>query len=959
MLGYRYKAVWLQVFPVIASVFSSFPPTVIVHMKPTPMLDHLSPLLLLLDQLRATPDLSAFIPVIDDTIAASIAYHSTAATLQHLPLNLPTTALTPTEFTSALDSSRQWLLPLIRAHARGARLLDFWEAMWKEVVALRAAKARWEEESDAMRVRACELLEEAVWDTFPSFCSWADDVPALKSVAKRIGEWLGSDDCHYAQPLLCKGLTLLITQNQEVVTAKHTKPTAETDDADAAEAQRVFEEEDDDDDSKAPSPAQKPEKSTGPSATAKYPFDPSSVALETAQSNLSVLSVYAKNFLPLLFNLVSRSEPNKRDVLLECIEVYSAISDAATINSLFRRALKKLLEANAASVANTADAAEAERAHSLADIVLAMVASLDEDNLTFLYRSLIPQLSSADAITQKKAYKGLAAVCHHHPTYFGQRWQEVLAAVTAATPALLPSAGKVRLFCLTALCIPIPLLVVSHPQDAPGLLGQLPSLLGEVLLGLKDPSFKTRHAAYHFINQLGAAMREADARIISEGRAEEATTWGLTSTDLTHPLFSEYLVMLMAGLAGTSPHMQSATVMAFSHLLFSCRGSVPTSMTSSLLSTFLPLLSSKSREVQKSMMGLLKVVSLCLPAEELRVYATEMVQGLGRMGEVSRHRFQEKLRVILDILMRKIGVEEVRGMVGKDQLKLVEHIRKMTAREVKAKAEAWAKRKAEWGTKEEQADPAKLRKADFDSVLYGSDGEEEGEEEAKESKPDLRRGRRKERSRDAGFSVREGTEDLLSSDMRVNLAKAQPQQTAVDGEAERRKKKKKASEVRENAEGKLLVMEEDGGDDEGDREEKDMEEGEEGGVGARRSKKRGREQDEEGAGGRGEGGKRRMVAPAGSAYAGRGGAGGDAKRRGQKYDPYAFIPLDATVLNKRKQVSTRKKLEGMIGSSQRKGGAASAKRRAGGAGGGGGGGGGEGEQRRLYSKSKAHKQHKA
>ena len=924
--------------PVIGSVFASFPASVLIHMRSTPMLDLLSPLLLHLDQLRSTPDLSPFIPAIDDAIGASLAYHSIPSTLRFLPLNLPHSPLPPSDFTAALTSSRQWLLVLARTHGRGHPLQGYWDCMWPEVQALREARSRWDEASDTTRAKACALLEEQVWDTFPAFCSWASDLSAAKGWARKTGEWLADEAHPYPHTLICRGLHLLITQNQEVVLTHAALQAQQAEDEDAAEAQRVFDEEDDDDEDGAPRAPPPPKaKPTKAAATARYPFDPSAVDDDTARGNLATLASYAKNFLPLLFNLVSRQE-HQRDVVLACVEVYAGIADGPTINSLFKRALKRMLEANAAAAESAAGEGDREKAHSLADIVLAMTAALDEENLGLLYRSLTPQLSSSDAIAQKKAYKLLAAVCRHHADFFARHWQDMLTAVTVATAALLPSAAKVRLACLTALCLPIPLLLAEGGQDPRGLLGSLPALLGEVLLALKEPSFKTRHAAYQFINEMGAAMRAGDAALQRGGG--DVSEWGLTSPASPHPLFHEYTYMLMGGLAGTSPHMQSATVMAFSHLLFSARGAGPGVITPQLLGTFLPLMGSKAREVQKSMMGLCKVMALCLQADELRGYAQAIIDGLGRWGEGGgRARFQEKVRAILDILMRKIGVDEVRAMVGRDQLKLVEHIRKMKAREAKAKAEAWAKRKAARG-EEVKEEAGTMRKTDFEGALYGSD--EEGEEE-EEEKAQPQRARRKERSREAGLSVREGTEDLLGSDMVLNVAKAKA--APVEGEDESHRKKKKKREVRENAEGKLLVMEDDGGDDEPASSE---EEGEGGGGEGRvggKGKKRGREGGEE----RGEGSKRRMVGTAGAAYAGKGGAGGDAKRRGQKFDPYAFIPLDASVLNKRKQSSTRKKMETMIGRTQK-------DREQGGKGKAGGGQAGGG---RPFSHSKQQKKHKS
>jgi len=948
LLGYRYKSVWHQVFPIIAAVFAAFPQTIQLPSGPVHCLTLLSPLLSALDSLHSTADIAKdYGASIEDAIGAAIAYHGPEQLLTQLPLELPASTASPSEFTQQLAESRAWLLPLIRQHTRATTVASFFTAVLPHLTAMQSLAQRWDSEGQSTHRRACELLVEQLWDTWPSFCHWCVDVASMRQWAKRVGDWLTGNEWQHAQPLLARGLTVMIRDNELVVQEREEKAREEQQqqDEDAKEAARVFEEdeEDEEDDekdnikSKQSKSAHNKKDNKAAAAAAvivKYPFDHSVLTLATAQSNLSILSSFAKNFLPLLFNLVSRIE-HKRDVVLECVESYASISDATTINALFKRVLQRLLEADTAAMSGVVDVSVSDRAHVMSDIVLAMTSSLDETNVGLLWRSVEVQLSSSDAITQKKAYKLLSAICRHHPQYFAQHWQQILAAVTAATASLLPSAAKVRLTCLTALCLPIPPLLITAGDEGKQLLSHLPQLLGEVLLALKEPSFKTRSAAYGFINQLGQAMTAADTQLVQQNLIHTLDTWQLSSPDPLHPLFNEYLYMLLGGLAGTSPYMQSATVMAFSHLLFSCRADIPPAMTASLLSTFLPLLSSQSREVNKSMMGLVKVIALSLPADELRRYAAEILTGIGRWSEERRVRLQEKVKSVLEIMARKLGWDEVRGMVGEEQRRLVEHIRKMKERETKKKAEAWAKRKEARGEVDTAVDDAKKgRKGDdYENVLAGSEDEDE-EEEKKEERGRQRR-KKKERSREDGLSMREETGDLLASDMISNVgAMEERQQMVVSDEVGKKKKRKR--EVRENAEGKLLVMEED--DDEDD--EKDRSTNDATQPKKNRSNKDERDRADD------QPAKRRQLA--GSAYAGKGGAGGDAKRRGQKFDPYAYIPLDPTVLNRRKQVSTRRRIEDTIGATKKggKGGKAQQER------------GGESGGKKLYTHSKSHKKHK-
>jgi hypothetical protein len=70
------------------------------------------------------------------------------------------------------------------------------------------------------------------------------------------------------------------------------------------------------------------------------------------------------------------------------------------------------------------------------------------------------------------------------------------------------------------------------------------------------------------------------------------------------------------GLVGSTPHMMSASVLALARLLFEFGGALESTMPQ-LLPACLLLLRSKSRELVKSVLGLLKVAAMRLPADML------------------------------------------------------------------------------------------------------------------------------------------------------------------------------------------------------------------------------------------------------------------------------------------------------------------------------------------------------
>lgn len=65
-------------------------------------------------------------------------------------------------------------------------------------------------------------------------------------------------------------------------------------------------------------------------------------------------------------------------------------------------------------------------------------------------------------------------------------------------------------------------------------------------------------------------------------------------------------MMVLGGLAGATPHMMSATVMALARLLFEFAGQLG-GLVPRLLPAVLALLRSKSREIIKSVLGFVKV----------------------------------------------------------------------------------------------------------------------------------------------------------------------------------------------------------------------------------------------------------------------------------------------------------------------------------------------------------------
>lgn len=170
--------------------------------------------------------------------------------------------------------------------------------------------------------------------------------------------------------------------------------------------------------------------------------------------------------------------------------------------------------------------------------------------------------------------------------------------------------------------------------------------------------------------------------------------------------------MVAAGLAGTSPHMISATITAISRLLFEFKGqshlplptpavlfltlpfcfrtdAIPSSMINDLISTLVVFVSSNNREIVKSSLGFVKVITVTLPSSDVHPHLHALVPALLGWSHDHKNHFKGKVRHIFERLIRKFGyadvVKQAEGVEG-DGVKFLENIRKRKERSKRKKA---------------------------------------------------------------------------------------------------------------------------------------------------------------------------------------------------------------------------------------------------------------------------------
>jgi ribosomal RNA-processing protein 12 len=181
---------------------------------------------------------------------------------------------------------------------------------------------------------------------------------------------------------------------------------------------------------------------------------------------------------------------------------------------------------------------------------------------------------------------------------------------------------------------------------------------GEIILCLKDSNAKTREAGYQLL--LAIASRKE---------------------------MSSFLQVVTAGLGAETSHMRSAAVMALSRVVFEFAWEDESlhALLPSLLSTVLVLIGENSREVIKSTIGFIRISVAAIPLEQLTPLLPELVRGLLHYHK-AKTRFRSKIKIVLKKLVKIFGYDALTPLVPDTETRLLTHMRKLDERLSRKKA---------------------------------------------------------------------------------------------------------------------------------------------------------------------------------------------------------------------------------------------------------------------------------
>eukprot|EP01132_Coremiostelium_polycephalum_P004613 gene4613-5764_t len=581
--------------------------------------------------------------------------------------------------------NRNWLLPLMRDNIKFTNLSFFIQYFIPLSNEIKERSIAADQEGRVIESRNLEILYSQIWDLLPGFCNHpVDGDQAFKLIARQLGTVIS--DQSGLRITVCASLTNLISKLKE---SSEKKPLPYV-----------------------------------PLRQSYYIMKPS-----RATEILKCVSLYSKNYLPILFNTFPSSNQDQRAVILNTIEAFVSITDEATLNSIFKTLITKLLEALAEegiekkdikgpkttgkddsmmtedSVKTKSDDKKKTKKYYLTDLTIGFVKHLDEENIKVLYKVIKPQLQCSDPGLQKRSFKILIKICEFHQNFIVQNMTKIKSLLVHNLMQSTANIKKTRLKCLKEIIFSLSRGEKKdngeeeeediENEEEKNTNGEkkpiklktgwlqlktkfIPSLIPETILCTKETNAKCRETANELILEMGNVMCLVGAKLSKPKR-------GVPIEETIHQAhvesIQEYIQLVSAGLASITPHMVSATIVAISRIVYHFKDTISPDFINSLITTILVLLASPHREIVKSVFGFVRVIIASYKDPEVIQPNLEVViNGLAKWGSVDKNYFRVIIQILLERLIKRFQYDTIYNMVPEDFKKVLTHIRKRKER---------------------------------------------------------------------------------------------------------------------------------------------------------------------------------------------------------------------------------------------------------------------------------------
>ena len=722
----------------------------------------------------------------DEVIGKAIRAMGPEAVLSVLPLNI----MRPVKG----QSGRAWLFPILRDYTSNTNLGHFKselvplsEAMFQKVIDHGEAEK-------TMEIKIYETVVQQIWSTLPGYC----DLPLdLKEAFDENFAVILSNLLYQQVELrldVCRALKTLIESNQALVDAE----AGEDDPVDVLLRSRV--------------------------------------STDTARENLAYLGQLAGNMLAVLFNVYTQTLPQSRGPILQTVNAFLSVTPAQQVNETFNSVSTMLaaeLEKPPAAAEKGPKSADAmpSTAQALMDLVITISAYLPRESFPALFQIASATIArQEEPQLQKKAYKLIPRLADTEvgKAALKERNAELQELLSSNAEKVSAPARRDRLASMIAL---LPFI----PDDA---LHFVPTVLSEVVISCKENNERARETAYELLVLMGHRMVSANGAMIDNTKVPHMPSDAPNGT----ASIEEYFTMVSAGLAGSTPHMISASITAISRLLYEFRSSLSEATLSDLVQTMDLFLTHNNREIVKSCLGFVKVCVIALPVDLMLPRLSSLVPNLIAWSNEHKGHFKAKVKHILERMIRRFGYDNVHKHCPEPHRKLINNIRK-TKERTKKKKDAAKSGADEDDSDNEEGDKSRRFENEYDQALYSSDSDSSGGDDNDDE--DTSRKSKKRSAKGGQTYILEGEDeplDLLDKKALANMSSTKPL---------KQRKAPTRSKAKVDLDGKLILGKD--SDDENDQAMMDVDHqpgGESSGVGAYVAALKGKDVAKRGRGGR-------------------------------------------------------------------------------------------------------------
>ncbi|BBH05823.1 ARM repeat superfamily protein [Prunus dulcis] len=526
-----------------------------------------------------------------------------------------------------------WLFPILKQYTIGARLSFFTESILGMVQTMKDKSRELESQGRIFSSRSTDAFVHALWSLLPSFCNYASDTAeSFNDLEQALCSAL--QDEPEIRGIICLSLQILVQQNKKIV--------GEVNDLSDSEVG-----------------------SARHRAVANY-------TPQVTADNLSVLKSSACKLLLVLSGVFLNTTKDDAGCLQSTIGEFASIADTEAVSALFQSTMLKLLMViKRARKAQSYRDCNSKRAQ-LFDLTVSLLPGLNADEINVLFGEIksalqdcdrflslnssklkeLPESSNSSKLKELPESSNSSKLKELPESSKSSKLDELVDIMIEVQPCH-SSAKRHRLDCLY--------LLVAHvlKSDTKQRRDDIIRFLTEIVLALKEANKKTRNRAYDILIQIGHAYGDEEK--------------GGKRDDLL-----EFFYMVAGGLAGETPHMISAAMKALARLAYEFSDLVSTA--SNLLpSTFL-LLQRKNKEIIKANLGLLKVLVAKSQTEGLQLHLKSLVEGLLKWQDATKTHFKAKVKLLLEMLVRKCGLDAVKAVVPQEHIKLLNNIRKIKER---------------------------------------------------------------------------------------------------------------------------------------------------------------------------------------------------------------------------------------------------------------------------------------